>query len=74
MIMDSYASGGLGAGAIVALGIAYRVFMWANHRNFKSHCCGRTAEVGIDVDTPPQLKIKAPEEKDVVVSYGKMGS
>lgn len=60
--MDSVASGGVGAGVMVALGIAYRIFMWANHRNFRSHCCGHTAEVGIDVDTPPQLKIKVPEE------------
>ena len=60
--MDSYASGGLGAGAVVAIGIAYRVFLCINHRNFRSHCCGRTAEIGIDVDTPPDLKINIPKE------------
>lgn len=74
--MDVYASGGLGAGTMIALGIAYRIFLWANHRNFRSHCCGRTAEIGIDIDTPPQpeLKIKIPkqEEQSPYEGHGKM--
>ena len=75
MIMDSYASGGIGAGAVVALGILYRVYIAINHHRVRSNCCGKQMVVSVDVEetTPPTaLKIKAPEEKDVVVSYGKM--
>lgn len=73
--MDSYASGGIGAGAVVGLGIAYRIYLAVNHHRVRSNCCGKQMVVSVDVEeTTPPLKIKAPEEKDVVVSYGKMDS
>ena len=74
--MDNYASGGIGAGAMVALGIAYRVYLAVNHHRVRSNCCGKEIVVSVDVEktTPPaQLKIKVPDEKDVDVSHGKMG-
>ena len=75
MIMDSYASGGIGAGTVVALGILYRVYLAVNHHRVRSNCCGKEVVVSVDVEetTPPTvLKIKSPEEKDVPVSHGKM--
>jgi hypothetical protein len=63
--MDNYASGGIGAGAVVVLGIAYRVYLAVNHHRVRSNCCGKELVVSVDVEqtTPPQqLKIKVPEE------------
>jgi hypothetical protein len=63
--MDNYASGGIGAGAVVALGIAYRVYLAVNHHRVRSNCCGKELVVSVDVEqtTPPQqLKIKVPSE------------
>jgi hypothetical protein len=63
--MDNYASGGIGAGAVVALGIAYRVYLAVNHHRVRSNCCGKELVVSVDVEqtTPPQqLKIKVPIE------------
>jgi len=77
MIMDNYTSGGIGAGSMLALGIAYRIYVAINHHRVRSNCCGREIVVSVDVEetTPPTgLKIKAPEEKDVPVSHGKMDS
>ena len=74
--MDNYASGGIGAGAMVVLAIAYRVYLAVNHHRVRSNCCGKEIVVSVDVEktTPPaQLKIKVPDEKDVDVSHGKMG-
>ncbi len=63
--MDNYASGGIGAGAVVVLGIAYRVYLAVNHHRVRSNCCGKELVVSVDVETttPPQhLKIKVPDE------------
>jgi hypothetical protein len=68
--MDNYASGGIGAGAMVALAIAYRVYLAVNHHRVRSNCCGKELVVSVDVEktTPPtELKIKVPSvvvEKD----------
>lgn len=63
--MDNYASGGIGAGAVVVLGILYRVYLAVNHHRVRSNCCGKELVVSVDVEqtTPPQdLKIKVPKE------------
>ena len=76
MIMDNYTAGGIGAGAVFALGVLYRVYVAVNHHRVRSNCCGKEVVVSVDVEetTPPTvLKIKAPDEKDRDVSYGKMG-
>jgi hypothetical protein len=55
--MDSYASGGIGASVVVALGIAYKVFSAVNHHRLVSRCCGKVLEASIDVDeTTPKDK------------------
>ena len=75
--MDNLASGGIGASAVLALGLAYRVYVAVNHRRVRSNCCGKEIVVSVDVErtTPPtELKIKVPDEKDVDVSHGKMDS
>ena len=60
--MDNYASGGIGAGVVVALGIAYRVYLAVNHHRVRSNCCGKELVVSVDVETttPPQLQIRMP--------------
>jgi hypothetical protein len=65
MLMDNYTSGGIGAGSMLALGIAYRVYLAVNHHRVRSNCCGKEIVVSVDVEetTPPTvLKIKVPEE------------
>lgn len=73
--MDNYTSGGIGAGSMLALGIAYRIYLAINHHRVRSNCCGKEVVVSVDVErtTPPaKLEIKVPDEKDTAVSYGKM--
>jgi len=56
------ASVGLGGGTLSILLVLWRVFLWVNHKTVRSRCCGHTAEVGIDVDSPPTvLKIEQPK-------------
>ena len=43
---------GLSGGVISILSIAFAIFKYINHRTIRSRCCGNTAEMGIDVDTP----------------------
>jgi hypothetical protein len=45
---------GLGGGVISILSVLVAVFKYMNHRTIRSRCCGNTAEMGIDVDTPKQ--------------------
>lgn len=45
---------GLGGGVISILSVLVAVFKYMNHRTIRSRCCGSTAEMGIDVDTPKQ--------------------
>ena len=45
---------GLGGGVISILSVIVAVFKYMNHRTIRSRCCGTTAEMGIDVDTPKQ--------------------
>jgi len=66
--MDNpYASGGIGAGAVVALGIAYRVYLAVNHHRVRSNCCGKEMVVSVDVEqtTPAELKIKVPKQEEL---------
>ena len=73
--MDNYTSGGIGASAVLVLGLAYRVYVAVNHHRVRSNCCGKEIVVSVDVEktTPPaELKIKVPDVKDVDVSHGKM--
>ena len=60
--MDNYASGGIGAGAVVVLGILYRVYLAVNHHRVRSNCRGKELVVSVDVETttPPQLQIRMP--------------
>jgi hypothetical protein len=62
--MDNYASGGIGAGAVVVLGILYRVYLAVNHHRVRSNCCGKELVVSVDVEqtTPPDLHIRVPPE------------
>jgi hypothetical protein len=63
--MDNYASGGIGAGAVVVLGILYRVYLAVNHHRVRSNCCGKEIVVSVDVETttpPKDLKINIPKE------------
>jgi hypothetical protein len=62
--MDNYASGGIGAGAVVVLGILYRVYLAVNHHRVRSNCCGKELVVSVDVEqtTPPELHIRVPPE------------
>lgn len=76
--MDNITSGGIGASAVLALGIAYRVYVAINHHRVRSNCCGKEIVVSVDVErtTPPvpaELKIKVPTEKNVDEAHGKMG-
>lgn len=47
---------GLGGGVISILSVLAAVFKYMNHRTVRSRCCGTVAEMGIDVDTPKDVK------------------
>lgn len=47
---------GLGGGVISIVSVLVAVFKYMNHRTIRSRCCGLEGEVGIDVDTPKQVK------------------
>jgi hypothetical protein len=74
--MDNpYASGGIGAGAVVALGLAYRVYLAVNHHRVRSNCCGKEVVVSVDIEKttpPPDIKIRIPPTESVGEGHGKM--
>jgi hypothetical protein len=44
----------IGSGATaICFGLWQLIAFW-NHRHIRSVCCGKTAEVGIDIDTPKE--------------------
>jgi hypothetical protein len=63
---------GVSTGLIAILLIVYRVLVWLNHRSISSRCCGKTADVRIDIaglsGTPIEIKT-AVESKDVTGTY-----
>jgi hypothetical protein len=75
--MDNYASGGIGAGAVVALGVLYRVYLAVNHHRVRSNCCGKEMVVSVDIEKttpPPDIKIRIPPTESSVEGHGKMDS
>jgi hypothetical protein len=48
--MDSYASGGVGAAIMLALGILYKVYTAVNHKHLRSRCCGKECDAALDID------------------------
>jgi hypothetical protein len=75
--MDNYASGGIGAGIVVALGITYRVYLAVNHHRIRSNCCGKEIVASIDIEKttpPPDIKIRIPPTESSVEGHGKMDS
>jgi hypothetical protein len=75
--MDNYASGGIGAGAVVALGVLYRVYLAVNHHRVRSNCCGKEVVVSVDIEKttpPPDIKIRIPPTESSVEGHGKMDS
>ena len=76
--MDNpYASGGIGAGAVVAVGVLYRVYLAVNHHRVRSNCCGKEVVVSVDIEKttpPPDIKIRIPPTESSVEGHGKMDS
>jgi hypothetical protein len=75
--MDNYASGGIGAGAVVVLGLLYRVYLAVNHHRVRSNCCGKEMVVSVDIEKttpPPVIKIRIPPTESSVEGHGKMDS
>lgn len=61
---------GVSAGFLSVLLLVYRGLVWANHRKIASRCCGRTAEIELDIEglsgvTPPPQKKNEATDKDV---------
>lgn len=55
--MDTTSTALTSTGAVVAFGIAYRVWTAIKGRRLVSDCCGRQLEIGVDVrDMPPTPK------------------
>jgi len=61
--MDNYSSGGIGAAAVVLVGVIYKLF---HHFKCTSKCCGLESSLKVDLDTPPTngspLKINIPDK------------
>ena len=78
--MDVLQQAGISTGFLAVLLIIYRALLWLNHRRISSRCCGRVAEVELDIQglsgsTPTENK-NADSSKDVVVgnSVANVGS
>jgi hypothetical protein len=70
--MDSYASGGLGAGIVLAFGVAYKIYTALNHKRSKCNLCGKKIEVSMDIDeTTPTSRSNAETTKCEEVSQSK---
>jgi hypothetical protein len=58
--MDSFASGGIGASIIIALGVIYKIYIAINHKRSRCNLCGRKIEVSLDIDeTTPKSRTDA---------------
>lgn len=56
---------GMGGGIVGIVAVLGRVLQIVNHRTLRSRCCGRSAEIGIDVDTPPVVvSVRTPAQKE----------
>lgn len=54
---------GLGGGVISILTVVVAAIKYMNHRTVRSRCCGVTAEMGLDVDSPkPETVVVKPVE------------
>lgn len=63
--MDSWASGGIGASIIIALGVIYKIYIAINHHRVVSNCCGRKIEVSLDIDeTTPKSRDAQTDKRD----------
>lgn len=68
--MDTLQQAGLSTGFLAVLLLCYRLLLWLNHRRISSRCCGRVADIEIDIaglsgSTPTENK-NADSSKDVV--------
>ena len=56
--MDNLTSGGIGAGTVIGLGLAYRLYKAINHHKVKSTCMGKEFSASIDIDeTTPKKEL-----------------
>ena len=44
----------IGSGATAICFALWKLISFWNHRHIRSLCCGKTVEVGIDIDTPKE--------------------
>ena len=56
--MDNLTSGGIGAGTVLGLGLAYKLYKAINHHKIKSTCMGKEFSASIDIDeTTPKKEL-----------------
>jgi hypothetical protein len=48
---------GMSGGVVSILAVSFGIFKYINHRNIRSHCCGKQMDMGIDVDTPVPVAV-----------------
>ena len=75
MDQNSLASGGVGAGIVIGLGILYRIYLAINHHRIKSTCMGKeiTASIDIDETTPKkntETSVDVPGTRNTTNSVG----
>lgn len=56
--MDSFQSGSVGAGVVIALGVIYKVYQAINHKHIRSRCCGREIDASLDIDETGNTPVK----------------
>ena len=75
MDQNSLASGGVGAGIVIGLGIIYRIYLAINHHRIKSTSMGKeiTASIDIDETTPKkntETSVDVPGTRNTTNSVG----
>lgn len=51
--MDNYGAGGVGAAAVLVIGVIYKLF---HHFKCSSNCCGTKSSLDVSMGTPPTEK------------------
>lgn len=73
--MDSFQSGGVGAGIVIALGVIYKVYQAINHKHVRSRCCGREIDASLDISDTGNTPVKvAPAPENAAVKQNELST
>lgn len=73
--MDSFESGGVGAGIVIALGLIYKIYQAINHKHIRSRCCGRELDASLDISDTGNTPVRiAPAPENAAVKQNELST